>query len=88
LGRASVVLGAGRVTKDAPVDPAVGIEFLPLVGDRLEAGQPVARIHARDEETAAAATAMILRTMEVSDEPAEPGPLVFGWHGADADGER
>jgi pyrimidine-nucleoside phosphorylase len=88
LGRASVVLGAGRLTKDAAVDPAVGIEFLPLVGDRLEAGQPVARIHARDEETAAATTAMILQALEVSEEPPEPGPLVFGWHGTNEDDDR
>jgi pyrimidine-nucleoside phosphorylase len=88
LGRASVVLGAGRLTKGAPVDPAVGIEFLPLVGDRLEAGQPVARIHARDEQTAAAATAMVLQALEVSEERREPGPLVFGWHGSNEGGDR
>jgi pyrimidine-nucleoside phosphorylase len=88
LGRASVVLGAGRLTKGAPIDPAVGIEFLPLVGDRLETGQPVARIHARDEATAAEASGMILRALEVSEQPAEPGPLVFGWHGTKGDRPR
>jgi thymidine phosphorylase len=88
LGRASVLLGAGRLVKDAPVDPAVGIEFLPLVGDRLETGQPVARIHARNDEAATAASAMILRAMEVSEEPAEPGPVVFGWQGTKGDGRR
>jgi pyrimidine-nucleoside phosphorylase len=88
LGQAVVALGAGRWIKGAPIDPAVGIEFLPFIGDRLEEGQPVARIHAQDQSGATAIAPRILRALEVSPQPVEPPSLVFGWHGMNGDGPR
>ena len=43
IGRAATALGAGRAKKGDPIDPAVGIEFLPKIGDRLEAGGELGR---------------------------------------------
>jgi pyrimidine-nucleoside phosphorylase len=45
-------LGAGRDRKDAPIDLAVGVVLEKKVGDRVEAGEPLAVIHARTEEAA------------------------------------
>ena len=42
VGLASKVLGAGRHTKDGPVDPSVGIVLKKKVGDRIEKGKPLA----------------------------------------------
>jgi pyrimidine-nucleoside phosphorylase len=84
IGRAAVDLGAGRRRKGDPVDPAVGIVFDPKVGDRMEGGEPIGTIHARDEGAATAAGRRVLAALSVSDDPVEAPPLVHGWHGTDA----
>ncbi len=81
IGRASVDLGAGRRRKGDPVDPAVGIVFHPEVGDRVERGEPVGEVHARDEEAARAAARRVLGALRISDRPVAPPPLVHGWFG-------
>ncbi|HXF72718.1 MAG TPA: thymidine phosphorylase [Actinomycetota bacterium] len=81
IGRASVDLGAGRRRKGDRVDPAVGIVFRPKVGDRLERGEPLGEVHARDEDAARAAARRVLAALRVSDRAVEPPPLVHGWFG-------
>jgi len=81
LGRASGELGAGRKKKGDPIDPAVGILFLPKVGDRLEAGQELGQVHARSVADVEACIRSIRAAITVSDDPVEPPPLVYGWHG-------
>jgi len=49
IGHASVVLGAGRLTKDMPIDLAVGIVLHKKRGDQVEAGEPLATVHANQE---------------------------------------
>ena len=44
-----MALGAGRAVKGAPVDHAVGLVLQRKVGDRVEAGEPLATVHARGE---------------------------------------
>ena len=83
LGRAAVALGAGRIEKGDQVDPAVGIEFYPKIGDRLDAGSLVATVHARDREAARVAADRVLAAIIVSDAPVDPPPLIVGWHGTD-----
>ena len=81
LGRASGDLGAGRKKKGDAIDPSVGIVFLPKIGDRLVAGQELGRVHARSEGDAEAAILAVHASMTIGDEPVEPPPLVYGWHG-------
>ena len=81
LGRASGDLGAGRKKKGDPIDPSVGIVFLPKIGDRLVAGQELGRVHARSDGDAEAGIRAVHATMTIGDEPVEPPPLVYGWHG-------
>jgi pyrimidine-nucleoside phosphorylase len=81
LGHASGDLGAGRKKKGDAIDPSVGIVFLPKIGDRLVAGQELGRVHARSEGDAQAGVRAVHATMTIGDEPVEPPPLVFGWHG-------
>ncbi len=45
VGIAALMLGAGRRRKEDDVDHAVGVELACEVGDRVEAGQPLAYLH-------------------------------------------
>lgn len=44
-----MMLGAGRATKEDKIDFAVGIVLRKKVGDRVEAGEPLATIYANRE---------------------------------------
>lgn len=45
LGKLSVSLGAGRMSKDDTIDYGVGIELLKQVGDTVEKGEALAKIY-------------------------------------------
>ncbi|MCD6122512.1 MAG: thymidine phosphorylase, partial [Spirochaetales bacterium] len=55
IGRASVILGAGRAKKEDDILPGVGIEILKREGDRVEKGDTLCILHiddlSRSEET-------------------------------------
>lgn len=86
LGRAAAALGAGRMKKGDAIDPAVGIEFLAKVGDRLEGGDTIAIVHARTDDQASDAQRRVLEAIEVVAEPVQPPPLVYDWYGESAGG--
>jgi pyrimidine-nucleoside phosphorylase len=79
IGLAAVALGAGRIRKGDPVDPAVGIVVRPKIGDRLASGDPIGEIHARDRDAAAEAGRRVLAAMDLADGPVDPPPLVHTW---------
>jgi thymidine phosphorylase len=81
IGRASGDLGAGRKRKGDPIDPAVGIVFRSKVGDRVEVGEELGVVHARDEDAARACAARVLGALTLAEEPVEAPPLVLGWYG-------
>jgi pyrimidine-nucleoside phosphorylase len=76
IALAAMELGAGRERKEDPVDHAVGVVCLAKHGERVERGQPLAEIHARDEAAAETAEAALLSAYVIGDEP-EPRPLVL-----------
>jgi pyrimidine-nucleoside phosphorylase len=49
IGRACIALGAGRGRAEDTINPAVGYDRLVKVGERVERGQVIARVHAADE---------------------------------------
>ena len=69
IGNAALRLGAGRRTKDDAVDHAVGVVCLRKRGDRVEAGEPLAEVHARDEASADEATTGVLAAYEFGEAP-------------------
>jgi pyrimidine-nucleoside phosphorylase len=69
IGDAALGLGAGRMTKADAVDPAVGVEVLARIGDRVTAGQPLATVHARTDDAADAAFARLRAAFRLSPEP-------------------
>ncbi|HHY87501.1 MAG TPA: thymidine phosphorylase [Chloroflexi bacterium] len=78
VGETSVQLGAGRVKKGDPIDPAVGIVVHRKVGDRVEQGQPLFTVHASSQEKLDAAVERLLAAHQFSAEPVEPLPLFYG----------
>jgi pyrimidine-nucleoside phosphorylase len=72
----AMALGAGRERKDDAVDHAVGVVCRAKCGDRVERGQVLADIHARNEGAAQAAEAALLGAYGIGDEP-EPRRLVL-----------
>src|SRR5262249_53841083 len=76
VAAAAMALGAGRVRKGDPVDHAVGVVCRAKRGDRVENGETLAEIHARDDAAAEAVQAELLAAYEIGDEP-EPRPLVL-----------
>jgi len=56
IGQASTMIGAGRDTKEAAIDPAVGVILEVKVGHKIDAGGVLCRIyHTRDERVEEAA---------------------------------
>ena len=76
VGRASVVLGAGRDRVEDPVDPAVGIMVIAKPGDEVRAGDPVLEIHFRDSSRLEAAKRLTDQAITIGDAPPVPGRLI------------
>jgi pyrimidine-nucleoside phosphorylase len=75
IGRAIVELGGGRRTMADTVDPTVGFVITVKPGDRIEAGQPLASVFARDAAGIAVGLAA-LRDAIRTEGKASPLPLV------------
>ena len=76
LGSAAQAMGAGRRVKTDVIDPAVGFVMCRRIGDRVEAGEALATVHARDEATAQAASEAIVRCVAIGAEPSAPCKLI------------
>jgi pyrimidine-nucleoside phosphorylase len=77
VGVAAMRLGAGRIIKDDTIDHAVGVVCLRKRGDRVEAGEVLAEIHAQDESAAHASAADVLAAYELSrDAPRTAGVIL------------
>ena len=79
IGSASVALGAGRIRKGDPIDPAVGLVVRCKIGDRIGAGEPVGEVHARSEEDAAEAARRVLAALTLTDGDVQSPTLIHGW---------
>jgi pyrimidine-nucleoside phosphorylase len=84
IGRAAMTLGAGRARKQDPVDHAVGVVLVHKVGDRVEQGEPLARVHGRDRESVARALDEVATAYEIGDEPVERPALLLETIGLEA----
>jgi pyrimidine-nucleoside phosphorylase len=77
VGMAALRLGAGRQTKDEDIDHAVGVLCLKKRGDRVEAGETLAEVHAQDDESAARAADDVLAAYTFADDAPAPTPIVL-----------
>jgi pyrimidine-nucleoside phosphorylase len=77
IGSAALHLGAGRIRKEDAIDHAVGVVCLAKRGDPIEIGQPLAEVHARDDESAAQAVQKIEACYRIDDGEPERKPIVL-----------
>jgi pyrimidine-nucleoside phosphorylase len=62
-------LGAGRTTKEATIDFDVGVDCLAGIGERIEPGSTLCRVHARTKDEGLAAVQRLQTAFEISLEP-------------------
>ena len=77
VGRACIVLGAGRKKTEDPVDFAVGISDLAKIGDKIDKGSPLLMIHANDKHKLEEAEKLLDQAFRFSASPVAPSPAVL-----------
>ena len=77
VGMAALRLGAGRSRKEDSVDHAVGVVLERKRGDRVEVGDVLARVHARDAASAQRAGGEVLAAYSIGGEAPAPRPIVL-----------
>jgi thymidine phosphorylase len=78
LGWAVVDLGGGRRRPSATVDPSVGLSALRSPGTEVVRGDPLAVVHAADEDAAEAAVATVRAAYRVAGEPPAASTMIHG----------
>ncbi len=76
IGQAIVAMGGGRRTIDDQIDHSVGFVITAKPGDRVERGQPIATIHARDTMTEEIGRDALASAIRIGEGPADPLPLI------------
>jgi pyrimidine-nucleoside phosphorylase len=75
VGKAAMLMGAGRARLQDAVDPAAGLVLHAKVGDRVEEGSPLATLHAATDALLDAGEARFLRAVRIVDVEVPPPPL-------------
>ena len=76
-------LGAGRRTKEDPIDHAVGVVCRRKRGDAVAVGEPLAEIHARDEDAAGNTAELVRDAYTIGDDAPRRVPIVLDVLGAE-----
>ena len=76
-GIASVMLGAGRETKESRLDYGAGIVLRKKPGDWVEAGDVLAVLYASKEELFYSAERKLIEAIVMSGEPPVKKPLIY-----------
>jgi pyrimidine-nucleoside phosphorylase len=75
LGLAVVELGGGRRAMADSIDHSVGLEMLVRIGDRVETGQTLVRIHCRDTQTDSMKS-LLKSAISIRQQPPDPPSLI------------
>ena len=65
IGRASTILGAGRLRTTDAIDFAVGFSKIKKIGEKVEVDEPLFMIHARNERSIVNITPLIEKAVEI-----------------------
>ncbi len=76
IGLAVVELGGGRRRADDAINPAVGLTGLVDLGEQVERGSPLCRIHADSEAQAVDAERQVLAAYRIGQAPDVPTPVL------------
>ncbi len=77
IGRAGVLLGAGRQKKDEAIDPAAGLCLCRKTGEAVKAGEPLAVLFTNRPETIAEAAERLRAAVTIGSEPPADRPLIY-----------
>lgn len=78
VGRACIVLGGGRETKESVIDLSVGVVLHKKIGDYVNQGESLATIHAADADKAEQARKLIDTCYEIGSSDAEQRSFIRG----------
>jgi pyrimidine-nucleoside phosphorylase len=76
-GVASLLLGAGRNTKEDVIDPTAGIYLLAKTGDKVQKGEPIATLYSEREDRFALAEERLLKATQIGATAPEAIPLIL-----------
>jgi pyrimidine-nucleoside phosphorylase len=76
-GLASLLLGAGRNTKEDEIDLGAGYVLCKKTGDAVKKGETLAVMYAASEERLDSAERVLLQATEIGGELPRPRPLIF-----------
>jgi pyrimidine-nucleoside phosphorylase len=77
IGRVVLQLGGGRTATTDVIDPAAGIDRLVQAGERVEKGQPLMRVLAKDAARAEAQAAEAAAAVQLAPEPPPARRLIL-----------
>jgi len=77
IGKAALMLGAGRRTKDDKIDPTAGITLKKKYGDKVSRGDVLAILHSSSPDTLRAAETAFLSALSFSDEAPGKQKLIY-----------
>lgn len=77
VGKAALVLGAGRETKESQIDLAVGLIVHKKIGDQVKQGEAVATIYYNELSKCEAAEAVLKAAYKVSEKPVSSPTLIY-----------
>ncbi len=77
IGKAAMIIGAGRATKEDGIDHAVGINILKKVGDKVESGEKLAEIYYNNSKNVEESKKMILDAYIISSGKAERSEVIL-----------
>jgi thymidine phosphorylase len=77
LGLAVVALGGGRIRPQDPIDFAVGLTDLIELGNKVDAGQPIALVHARTQEAAEQAVRQVQAAYRIASVQPAAQPMIY-----------
>jgi pyrimidine-nucleoside phosphorylase len=77
LGKASMLLGAGRSRAGDRLDHAAGLELLARPGTQVSAGDPLVALCYNDGARLEPALAVLAEAFELAEAPLPPRPLVL-----------
>lgn len=77
LGIASMVLGAGRETKESEIDPLAGIRVIKKLGDPVTVGDTIAILYSCDFDKILEAEKIVKNAYEIQKEKAEKEKLIL-----------
>lgn len=77
IGRASMIMGGGRATKDDVIDMSVGVVLRKKVGDEVKKGDVLATVYGNKKEAVDQAISMVNEAYGFSEKKVSPKPMIL-----------